>query len=162
MCLRTVDGGIFKTSDMDSWWRNIRNFELFLSNHIAVHLTREHTEMWITDFDKVWHKCNFQKNISPVFLFIGNSRCWRGENYPQNWRCDFVKYLRNDRRYRFCVNWRNYFFSMVYRILQKKTFCLNNIFEKLYCLNKSFYKWTLIKFLEHLLMKTTYSNTNYG
>ena len=26
-------------------------------------LTRKHTKVRITDFDKIWHECSFQRNI---------------------------------------------------------------------------------------------------
>ena len=29
--------------------------------------TREHTEVGIVDFDRVWHECSCQKNIRPIF-----------------------------------------------------------------------------------------------
>ena len=97
----------------------------FVVTTIQRPLTREHTQLGIADFDEIRHECSFRKNIRPVFFFIGNGWCWRGENYPQSWGSEtyFVKYLGNYWRYRFCVNWWNLCFLttnvMVYTILQK-------------------------------------------
>ena len=56
-----------------------------------VRMTREHI-----DFNEIWHKCNFQTNISPVFSFIGNysNPRWRSENYPQSLRIMFCQISR--------------------------------------------------------------------
>ena len=38
---------------------------IFLDNKI---LTKEHNEVSIIDFDEIWYKCSFQKNILHVFF----------------------------------------------------------------------------------------------
>ena len=65
-------------------------------------LAGERTEVWITNFDEIWHKCSLWNNIWSVF--IGNLQCWRGENNSQSWGCEtyFAKYLGNDQRYSIC------------------------------------------------------------
>ena len=44
-----------------------------ITNLLGMYNTeREHTQLGIADFDEIWHKYSFRKNIRPVFLFICN------------------------------------------------------------------------------------------
>ena len=68
-------------------------------------------EVWITDFDEIWHECNFQKNIWPVFFFfqlaIVDVEGVKTDLKIRGYETYFVKYLGNDRRCCFCVHWWN-------------------------------------------------------
>ena len=42
---------------------------LTYDNFVRFSLTREHIQLGIADFDKIWHERSFRKNIRPVFFF---------------------------------------------------------------------------------------------